>query len=300
MTDEPAPTAASATPETAPAPAAVPAPAGAASAEGGTPDAAALLAAYDAQLRIAGELNRAVDVVRHGPLHWARFDRGGFVTYENLGGATGAALDALIDATVAHFRDDTDVTEAEWKTRGHDQPADLGERLTARGFEPQEEESVMVGDARLLAVDVPLPDGITLRRAGDGGDLLDDARRALATAQTVFGGGSGPSPDRLTRDITDHPDEVELWMALAGDDVVCTGRLDRVPGTDFAGIWGGAALPQWRRRGIYRALTAARARSALRLGARYIHSDSSPMSRPILERSGLVRVTTTTPYVWTR
>lgn len=300
MTDEPAPTAVPATPDAAPAPAAVPAAAGAASAEDSTPDAAALLAAYDAQLRIAGELNRAVDVVRHGPLHWARFDRGGFVTYENLGGATGADLDALIDATVAHFRDDTDVTEAEWKTRGHDQPADLGERLTARGFEPQEEESVMVGDARLLAVDVPLPDGITLRRAGDGGDLLGDVRRALATAQTVFGGDSGPSPDRLARDITDHPDEVELWMALAGDDVVCTGRLDRVPGTDFAGIWGGAALPQWRGRGIYRALTAARARSALRLGARFIHSDSSPMSRPILERSGLVRVTTTTPYVWTR
>jgi hypothetical protein len=32
----------------------------------------------------------------------------------------------------------------------------------------------------------------------------------------------------------------------------------------------------------------------------YLHSDSSPMSRPILERSGLIAVSTTTPYNWRR
>ena len=48
------------------------------------------------------------------------------------------------------------------------------------------------------------------------------------------------------------------------------------------------------------ALTAARARSALDRGVRWLNSDCTEMSRPILERSGLVAVTTTTPYVWTR
>jgi predicted GNAT family acetyltransferase len=71
-----------------------------------------------------------------------------------------------------------------------------------------------------------------------------------------------------------------------------------VAGTEFAGIWGGATRPGWRRRGIYRALTAARARSALARGKRLIHSDSTEGSRPILERAGLVRVSTTTPYEW--
>ena len=81
---------------------------------------------------------------------------------------------------------------------------------------------------------------------------------------------------------------------------MCAGRLQVVPGTDFAGIWGGSTLPEYRGRGIYRALVSARARSAVDLGVRYLHSDSTDMSRPILERSGLVPVTTTTPYVWTR
>lgn len=75
-------------------------------------------------------------------------------------------------------------------------------------------------------------------------------------------------------------------------------ETESVPDTDFAGIWGGATREQWRGRGIYRALTAARARAALSLGKTLIHSDSTEYSRPILERYGLVRVSTTTPYRW--
>ncbi|MDN5854476.1 MAG: GNAT family N-acetyltransferase, partial [Actinomycetia bacterium] len=33
---------------------------------------------------------------------------------------------------------------------------------------------------------------------------------------------------------------------------------------------------------------------------RYINSDSTEYSRPILERSGLLKVSTTTPYTWRR
>ena len=67
-----------------------------------------------------------------------------------------------------------------------------------------------------------------------------------------------------------------------------------------AGLWGGATREQWRGRGIYRALTAARARAALALGKTLVNSDSTEYSRPILERSGLVKVSTTTPYEWRR
>jgi hypothetical protein len=53
-------------------------------------------------------------------------------------------------------------------------------------------------------------------------------------------------------------------------------------------LWGGATNPEWRGKGIYRALTAARASAAVATGVRYLHSDCTAMSRPILERSGLV------------
>jgi predicted GNAT family acetyltransferase len=93
---------------------------------------------------------------------------------------------------------------------------------------------------------------------------------------------------------------MQLWVAGAGGQIVSAGRLELVAGTEFAGIWGGATRPEWRRRGIYRALTAARARSALALGKRLLHSDSTEFSRPILERAGLVKVSETTPYMWSR
>jgi GNAT superfamily N-acetyltransferase len=115
---------------------------------------------------------------------------------------------------------------------------------------------------------------------------------------TAFGGG--PSADSLIARLTQSGGLVEAWIAEAEGDVVCAGRLEVVPGTDFAGLWGGATLEPWRGRGIYRALVSARAGSALDRGVRYLQSDCTPMSRPILERSGLLQVTTTTPFVWRR
>ena len=95
-------------------------------------------------------------------------------------------------------------------------------------------------------------------------------------------------------------DGMELWVAEADGGIVSAGRLEPVAGTDFAGIWGGATREDWRGRGVYRALTSARAKSAIAMGKRLINSDSTEFSRPILERSGLVRVSTTTPYRWRR
>lgn len=154
----------------------------------------------------------------------------------------------------------------------------------------------MVGEARSLAVRVPLPDGVTLRRIHDESDI----RRMAVMQQEVFG---DVDVDEMTAALLHRPsvdDAMELWIAEHDHEVISSGRLEPVPGTDFAGIWGGSTIAPWRRRGIYRALTAARASSALRRGRTLIQSDSTPESRPILEGHGFVMVTTTTPYVWRR
>jgi hypothetical protein len=264
-----------------------------------TPDE--LRTAYDDQLRTEAEVARALDVTRDGPVLRAVFDHGGFVSYRDLAGIDGADLDDLIDRTVAHFRDDTDVPSFEWKSRGHDLPADLGERLVAHGLVAEPVETVMIGEASLLAVDVPLAeteDGPVVVRRILEGDVVGDLTRMLAAQDSVFGNGRGPS---LTSSLAElESGDSEFWIAEVGGRIVCAGRLTPVPGTEFAGIWGGSTLPEFRGRGIYRALVAARARSGMERGVRLIHSDCTDMSRPILERSGLQAVTTTTPYVWTR
>lgn len=263
-----------------------------------SPDAGTLLALYDAQLRTSAEMVGADSVQRIGPLWLAVFPGGsGFVSYGDLSGVAPGGLPALVGTVLERFRDLGGVTDIEWKTRSHDHAPGLRSALASAGFVEGEEESVMIGPAEALVVDVELPPGVTVRRAVDEEDLRGVAR-ALDLA---FGDSSGSEGrEDLTRRLARADPLLEVWLAEADGEVVGAGRLELVPDSDFAGIWGGGMVPQWRGRGIYRAITAARARSALAAGRRWIHSDSTDMSRPILQRSGLTRVTGTTPWTWSR
>ena len=260
---------------------------------------AQMLEAYDRDLRRDAEVVSAVRVTARGPVLLAEFDDGGggFVSYRSLEGIEGEALDRLIGEVVTFFRDSTDMERFEWKTRGHDKPADLPDRLVAAGLEPEEEETVMVGEASALVVEIDLPDGVVVRRLEREAPDVESDLEALQTMQAgVFGESWGSVRSAL--EGMDRGDE--YWVVEADGRIVSGGRLACVEGTQFAGVWGGATVPEWRGRGLYRALVAARARSALERGFRYLQSDCTPMSRPILERSGLLAVTTTTPYLWTR
>lgn len=265
----------------------------------GMDDRTRFLAAYDEQLRTDAETPSAVAVTVSGPLRLVTFAGGrGFVTYRDLGGADADEIDGLVGAAVAHFEADPEITRVEWKTRSHDHAPGLHESLLDHGFVAEEPESIMIGAAERLAVDVPLPEGVVVRRVTEESEV----RAMSAMSGEVFGDSDAEVAamadalvSRLARD-----DGMELWVAEVDGRVVSAGRLEPVPGTDFAGIWGGSTLEEWRGRGIYRALTAERARSALRRGKTLINSDSTEYSRPILERSGFLKVSTTTPYLWSR
>ena len=263
-------------------------------------DDASLLAAYDAQLRSVAEMRSTLEYEQHGPLFWGKYRGGrGFVSYRSLGSPTDVELEQLILDTVEHYATDPDITQFEWKTRGHDNVARLHALLTEHGFEAGEPESVMIGEARALTTHIRLPQGVSLRRVTEHADV-----EAMTRMQASVFGDPETVPERVaaTMQHLDGPDAdgFELWVAEADGQVVSAGRIDPMPGTDFAGIWGGATLPAWRGRGIYRALTAKRAEAAIRAGKALINSDSTEFSRPILERSGFRRVTTTTPYTWKR
>lgn len=264
------------------------------------PDPADLLAAYDSQLRTDAEVAGARRVVRLGPLHLAAYPSGrGLITYRDLGTAPDEGMLAdLVGGAMEHFRVDPGIAKVEWKTRGHDHAPGLDRALTGHGFVRGESESLMVGPAHLLAVEVDLPAGVVVRRVSDEATV----RAACAMQDSVFSHRSGADAGAAVADevLDSLSGGVQFWVAEAAGAIVCAGRLEPVPGTAFAGVWGGATRPEWRGRGIYRALTAARADAARAMGKRLIHSDSTAHSRPILERAGLVKVSTTTPYEWAR
>jgi GNAT superfamily N-acetyltransferase len=256
-------------------------------------DPAGLLSAYDGQLRGSAECDAGAQSDRDGPLVRVHYPRRGFVSYRTLEGIDAAELDELIARQIEHFAARGEAFE--WKTRGHDKPVDLPQRLRAAGFVPEDPETVLIGVTADLATDPALPEGVSLRAVIHDADL----HRIAGLESAVWAADRSWLADDLRQRIAAAPDEIEILVADTDHVVVSAAWLVYKPGTDFAGLWGGATLAGWRGRGIYRALVARRAQLAVARGVKYLQVDASDNSRPILERLGFVAVTTTTPYVWT-
>jgi GNAT superfamily N-acetyltransferase len=204
-----------------------------------------------------------------------------------------SGADAAIAEQIAYFSGLG--REFEWKLYGHDLPMDLGQRLRSAGFTAQPEETLMIGEVADLILDAEPPEGIRVLPVTDraGVDLVADVHEA------AFGTDSTRLRHQLLAQLTADPDTVVAVVAMAGDTPVSAARMELVPGTRFAGLWGGGTVEAWRGRGIYRALVAHRAQAAVERGYRYLQVDAMPTSRPILERLGFEPLTTTTPYLYT-
>ncbi|MFJ8109472.1 GNAT family N-acetyltransferase [Streptomyces sp. NPDC096132] len=255
-------------------------------------DHAAILALYDRDMREGARpessdarVERIGGVVRHvgGEGGWNG------VLWSDL---DAAGADAAIAEQVAYF---TGLDrEFEWKQHGHDQPADLGRRLADAGFTAEPEETLMIGETSEQVVEAALPDGVRIVPVTDraGVELMVEAN------EKAFGHDASFLRDLVLARLAAAPDAIVALVVLAGDEPVSSARMELIPGTRFAGLWGGGTVPAWRGRGIYRALVAHRARIAAERGYRYLQVDASDQSRPILERLGFAALTTTTPYVY--
>jgi GNAT superfamily N-acetyltransferase len=253
-----------------------------------------LLDVYNAQLRahVHDPLPDRVRVERDGPLlRTVGFGGRGWIEYRDLGGIAGGELDELIARQVRIFAERGEPFE--WKLHGHDLPADLPERLLAAGFVPEDKETVVIAPVSAIRIDARPPDGVVVREVSE----LLDLGRIGEMEETVWGKSHGWIYD-LAEERAADPDGLRIFVAEAGDVAVCAGWVRFPSGSDFGTLWGGATLPAWRGRGLYRALVAHRAKLAAERGRRYLEVDASDASRPILERLGFVAVTTTTPYVW--
>jgi GNAT superfamily N-acetyltransferase len=243
-------------------------------------------------------LPRGASVERDGPLlrFFGLFGLGnrGFISYRDLGGLDGSGLDELIARQVRVFTERGE--RFEWKLHGHDQPPDLPDRLQTAGFVPEDEEAVVIARVDGIASRPLLPEGVSLREVTD----RDDLDRIAAFERDAWEDADDQSwiADMLEAERTTDPNGISIVVAEAAGAIVCAGWVRFVTGTDFATLWGGATLPAWRGRGIYRATVAYRANLAAERGVRFLEVDASSDSRPILERLGFSAVTTTTPYVW--
>jgi GNAT superfamily N-acetyltransferase len=255
-----------------------------------------LLDLYDAQLRahVPDPFPARVTIEREGPLvRTFGFGHHGWVEYHDLGDLSEAELDRLIHAQIARFAERDQPFE--WKFHSHDRPAFVEGRLAAAGFVAEELETVVIAETAVLANGAAASGGVVLREVGDRIDF----ERIGALEAAAWGHGSESwYPAALEQELAADPAGIAIFVAEADRVVVSAGWVRFPSATDFATLWGGATLPTWRGRGIYRALVCRRAQLAAERGRRYLEVDASADSRPILERLGFRAVTHTRPYVW--
>jgi GNAT superfamily N-acetyltransferase len=202
-------------------------------------------------------------------------------------GLDGLDADAVIAAQIERFA--RAGLPWEWKHYSYDRPADLPDRLLAAGFEPDPVEGLLFAELTDLPRDVILPDGVELLPVTDaaGAGLL------VRVHDEVFGGDHSA----IGHNLLSRPDDVAAVVAMAGNRPICAGRVEFHTGTEFASLWGGGTVADWRGHGLFRALVAYRATQATARGFRYLQVDASADSRPILRRLGFEQLATTTPFV---
>ncbi|GAA4955974.1 GNAT family N-acetyltransferase [Actinoplanes utahensis] len=256
-------------------------------------DIAALLAVYDAQMRIPpGAVPAGVTYEQDGPVLRIVGGHMGRIRAPRDVRVTGAALDRLIARQRDYFG--ARGQGVEWKVRAHDLPTELPERLAAAGFVPQEPSAVLIGFAEEVAEAPVLPDGVVLRQVSEAEDL-----QRIAGQQTeVWGFDCSWVADDLVARVAADPGQITILVAEAGDVLICSAWAVYHPTTDFVALLGGTTLPAWQGRGLYRATLAARAREAVTRGYRLLHVDASPHSAPILRRRHFHEITTSTHYQW--
>ena len=235
------------------------------------------------ELRVRREPSYPGAIIEKGP-HTVRLIEGSraWLSWSDFGGLAEEAVDAAIDAEIGRFRELGLLGDLEWKLFGRDRPGDLRERLVARGFEPKDPaDAILVLDLADLPSELKGDGGHDLRRLR--GKAAFDAMREVVAE--VWPEEADDTLRFIEESLAADPNGQSLWVAYADGRPVAEGRVEFACG-EFAGLWGGATLPAYRRRGIYTALVAARAAEAIERGCRYLTIDASPMSRAVLEKRG--------------
>ena len=103
----------------------------------------------------------------------------------------------------------------------------------------------------------------------------------------------------LADELTHHGDYLSIYLAYTGGIPACAAWVRFQKGSQFAELWGGSTLAEYRKRGLYTALLAVRAQEARQRGVRYLTIDASPMSEPIVAKYGFQQLAVSYPCNWT-
>lgn len=199
-----------------------------------------------------------------------------FVLYSQVDENT---VEEEIEAQIAYFQPRNQ--RWEWKVYDLDTPADLRQRLLARGFEADEPEAVMVLDLQDVPPALLAPVTAVIRRVITAEQLQD----VMVVEHQVWGYDFSWIPNRLGPHLA-MPGYLSMYVADADGEPACVGWTYFYPNSQFASLFGGSTVAKFRKRGLYTAILATRVQEAIQRNYRFLTIDASDMSAPILAKHG--------------
>lgn len=251
-----------------------------------------LLALYDKEQRIDIEYPDLFKEVKDGVVRFTgsrERHSSNFVLYSRL---TDENADVSIQAQIDYYR--RYGLSFEWKVFDHDKPPDLRTRLLGHGFKARERDAIMVLDIHEASPTLLHPVEVDVRRLIEP----EQVKVMIELLETVWETDFSGLGELLREDLWKRPSYSSIYMAYVDDQPACAGWVQFSENSQFASLWGGTTLSQFRERGLYTAVMAIRVQEAIRRGYSFLTIDASKMSRPIAEKYGFQLLTYAHACMW--
>ena len=216
--------------------------------------------------------------------------REGFIMYSQLDDSN---ADDTIREQIRYFEHIGQ--DFEWKLYDYDQPPDLKERLKSHGFAVEEAEAIMVLPLEEAPQILWQPVSPNIQRITHPEKLTD----VINIQQQVWDEDFSWLNEYLGGALRNYPEQMSVYIAYVDDQPASAAWTYFPKHSQFASLWGGSTVSEYRKQGLYTALLAVRAQEANARGVRFLTVDASDMSRPILEKFGFQRIAYSYPCKWT-
>ena len=205
--------------------------------------------------------------------------------------ATERKLDRVIDRELEYF---TPMNQPfTWKVYDHDLLPSLKDKLGSHNFVGDDDYAdVMVLTLKDAAADLFQPVRADIRRITNREGLKD----VIHVLDTVYGGHNTWVNDRLGLHLQ-IKDYLSVYVAYV-EDRPASIAWTYFPQGQFATLFAGSTIPEYRRQGLYTSLLSLRVQEIRARGYPFAVVETGEMSRPIVAKHGFQHLTTVWDYQW--
>ncbi len=184
-----------------------------------------------------------------------------------------------------------------WKVYDHDLLPNLKGELASHGFERDEDPAdVMVLDVKRARSALLQPSTTDIRRVTD----VDGLKDVIYVLDKVWGGHNAWVNQRLGAHLQ-VPGYLSVYVAYLDAGKVrqpAAVAWTYFPHGQFATLYAGSTIAEYRRQGLYTSLLARRIQEIRERGYHFAVVEAGSMSKPIVAKHGFRHLTTVHDYEW--